>query len=424
MRLRSGGILVCLITLLGAKPLFAQEETLTYHKDIEPIIIKNCVPCHRQGQAAPFTLTSFQDVYKRADFIKHAVETRYMPPWFADPEFRSFKNERILSKEDISRISQWVDQGKKRGKPAEHPELEELAASYPEPDLVVPMNRPFTIPGDNAEHFRIFVMPTELEEEVYVKGIDYIPGNRRYTHHSRMMIDTTNIIREDDGIEIGEQSVFESSDIRLYDYFYHGWVPGNFPVMYPDGIAKRLPPSSDLIMNVHYSPTPVEETDNAKVAFYLSNEKPDRVAKTYILKEDDISNGPLTISAGEKKTFYLRSPTLKQDISLISLLPHMHMLGKTFRAFVITPDSDVIPLLKIDDWDFNWQMTYQFHNLLRIPAGSVIYAEATYDNTEENPRNPNYPPLDVGYGWGTNDEMFELILQYVPYREGDEDIEL
>ncbi|MFA0962149.1 hypothetical protein AB9P05_10100 [Roseivirga sp. BDSF3-8] len=424
MQIKISGILTCLTLLTASLSAVAQEEALTYHKDIEPIIIKNCVPCHRQGQAAPFPLTSFQDVIKRADFIKHAVETRYMPPWFADPEFRSFKNERILNQEDIDKISAWVAQGKKRGTPVDRPALDNLAESYPEPDLVVPMNKPFTIPGDNQEHFRVFVMPTDLEKEVYVKGIDYLPGNRRYTHHSRMMIDTTNTIREDDGIEIGEESVFENSTITLYDYFYHGWVPGNFPVMYPEGIAKKLPAGSDLVMNVHYSPTPVDETDNARVAFYLSDEKPERFAKTYILKESDITNGPLIIPAGSKQTFYMRSPVIRKDISLINLLPHMHLLGKSFRAFAITPDSEVIPLLKIDDWDFNWQMTYQFHKMLRIPKGSVIYAEATFDNTEENPRNPSYPPVDVGYGWGTKDEMFELIMQYVPYQEGDEDIEL
>ena len=125
-------MLACLFLLCGMIPSFAQEEeVLTYHQDIEPIIVKNCVPCHRQGQAAPFTLTSFQDVYKRADFIKHATETRYMPPWFADPEFRSFKNERILSQEDIDKIGKWVAQGKKRGKPTDQPELENLTASYP-----------------------------------------------------------------------------------------------------------------------------------------------------------------------------------------------------------------------------------------------------------------------------------------------------
>ena len=140
------------------------------------------------------------------------------------------------------------------------------------------------------------------------------------------------------------------------------------------------------------------------------------------LRENDISNQPFFIPADSQPTFYI-SYKVEKDISLISVMPHMHFLGKSFAALASTPDGETIPLIKIENWDFNWQSTYLYKNLLKIPAGSVILVAATYDNTQTNNANPHNPPKDISYGWNSTDEMCNLIIYYVDYTEGDEKIE-
>lgn len=397
----------------------AQRE-LTYYQDIQPITKKNCVPCHHKGGVAPFSLETYEDVAHRADFIQMVTESRYMPPWFADPGFSHFSNEKRLSDLDIQTITTWIANGKKRGKTV--PLATTIASSNNlEPDLVLRMNQPFQIPGDGSEQFRIFVIPTHTQEELYIRGIEFRPQNLQRAHHARLMIDTTQLLRPDDGIVVGDTlTAFSRLQVQLADYFLYGWVPGNFLSLYPDGIGKRLPKGSDIILNMHYSPSSKPETDQSQIKLYLTKEKPKRLVKTFILDEHWVTNQPFQIPANQVVRFYMRSPLIPVDISLINVLPHMHLLGKSFKAYAITPQGEIINLIKIDDWNFNWQMTYQFEHLIKLPKGSVVYAEAVYDNTAANLRNPHFPPQDVTYGWGTFNEMMNLIFEYLEYEPGDE----
>lgn len=180
--------------------------------------------------------------------------------------------------------------------------------------------------------------------------------------------------------------------------------------------------NSNLIMYLHYSPSATTQTDQSEIHLYFAKKPVERKVKSLILHEQHITNPPFLIRANEKSTFYISTKPLEEDISAISILPHMHFLGKTFKAFAITPEGDLVPFIKIDNWDFNWQMTYQFETLLRVPKGSVILAEASYDNTEENPLNPFKPARDVTFGWNTTSEMMEMVIYYVSYQPGDEKI--
>ncbi len=404
--------------------LLLSQETVNYYEHIQPLLESKCVACHRVGEAAPFSLETYEDVERRADFIQMVTESRYMPPWFADTTFNTFRNQRILSEKEIQLIAAWVENGKKKGKaPKKTQPLEKM--EYPKPDMVFEMNQPFTIPGNGKEQFRIFVIPTNTEEERYVQGIDFRPGNLKLAHHSRLMIDTTQLLRPDDGTMAGDTATqFTRLNVKLADYFWHGWVPGNFLTLYPEGVGKRLPKGSDIILNMHYSPSTSDATDQSKILVYLTKEKPRRLVKTFILDENWVTNQPFRIFADQKIKFYMRSPPVPNDISLISVLPHMHLLGKSFKAYAITPQGEIINLIHIEDWNFNWQMTYQFERLIKLPKGSVVYAEAVYDNTRDNPRNPNFPPKDVTYGWGTTNEMMNLIFEYLDYEKGDENLDL
>jgi hypothetical protein len=400
-------------------------QKVCFMADIQPIIQKKCTPCHHADGSAPFSLTSYEDCLKRRNFIKTVTETRYMPPWFADTSFSHFKNERILTQNEIEKISLWA-KGKKEEKSAKNqtwlPFIEDAKWDKNRPKIVIPFNKPFLIPNNNQEQFRVFVLPTNADKTLYIKGIEFLPDAKKLAHHNRVMIDTTRLLRKDDGIEVGASSEFERLKVPLADQFWHGWVPGRGAIFYPKGIAKILPKNADLVINMHYAPSSREISDQSKLILYpvLENEKIDRIAQTFVMTETDIVNEPFEIAADTIVKFYMRSPMIPYDLSLLSVLPHGHLLLKNFKCYAITPDGDLLPMFNIPKWDFNWQMNYQFKHFTKLPKGSVVFAEAEYDNTQKNPKNPFSPSQKITYGWGTKNEMMNVIFEYVPYRVGDE----
>jgi hypothetical protein len=400
------------------------SQNVDFQRDIMPIIQKNCTPCHHKGGAAPFTLSSYKDLSKRKDFIKIVTETRYMPPWYADVSFQSYHNERFLSESDIKKIAAWADSNvsETQYSDLQWSSIETTTRVNHSSSIEIPLNQPFTIPSTNQEQFRVFVLPTNTKEPIFIKGIDFIPGYKPLAHHNRIMIDTTRKLRADDGIEVGASSEFSKQHIKLADEFWYGWVPGKQAIFYPKGMARRLPANADLVINMHYAPSSREIKDNSRVILYPVNQQDTitRLVQTYVMDESTVVNEPFEIAADTVIKFYMKSPIIPYDISLLSVLPHLHKLGKNFKAYAITSNGDLIPLIKINDWNFNWQMNYQFKNLLKIPSGSIIFAEAEFDNTSKNPKNPFFPPQKIQYGWGTNNEMFNLIMEFVVYKKGDE----
>ena len=395
------------------------SDTITYYQHIKPIIDEHCTGCHRTGQTAPFSLESYEDVKKRASMVEMVVESKYMPPWHADTLFRTFHNQRALSASSLNKILAWIKSGAPAGLPQKKGGVNGF--NWPSPDKIVAFQKPFIIPGDNEEQYRFFVIPVDNPAPIYLRGVGFVPKNKTLAHHSRIMIDTTKRIRPFDAASVWQAGPqLEKMNIPLANSFWTGWVPGNFPLFYPDGVAKVLPANADLVVNMHYAPSAKEETDQSEIHLYYAKGKPRRIIETLVFDETWVTNKPFEFQPDTVITFYMRSPVLPVDLSLLSVLPHMHLLGKSFKSFAITPDGDMIPLIHIPEWDFNWQQTYQFNNLLKIPRGSVIYAEATFDNTKNNPKNPYFPPAKVRYGWGTKDEMMNLIFEYLLYEPGDE----
>lgn len=405
--------------------VFAQKLTeINFYDNIAPIIHKNCTPCHQPNKSAPFSLIKYEDVAKRAKFIGRVTQARYMPPFPADRKFQSYLNERSLTVGEIATIKLWIEGGMKEGSSpsAENNNLQVSNSQETKPDLVLKMNKPYPISGENLEDFRFFSLPSHALKDEYIEAIGFTAGNKKIVHHSRLMVDTTNNMRGIDGLSETDPKVYEFQKIPLKDEFLYGWVPGNDKISFPKGTGIKLNANSDFLLNMHYAPSPVPDTDQSEIMLYFAKQKVEREVRNITLRENDISNKPFLIKAGEKATFFI-SKKIDKSISLISVLPHMHLIGKSFRAFAITPYGEVVNLVKIDNWEFNWQMTYQFKKLLKVPAGSTFIVEGTYDNTIENPENPYNPPKDIGYGWGTKDEMFNLVLYYLDYKEGDENIE-
>lgn len=383
----------------------------TYFKEIAPIINENCVECHRPGGLGPFSLTDFEAVKSKIKTIIAVTKSGYMPPWQADPYFRSFKNERFLDSTAIELIEKWYLTGTKKGRRKDLSITQNISRQKRTADLILPMNKAYVLSDKSIEDYRFFNLPTNLPKDTYLKSVEFIPGNKRVVHHSRIMIDTTNQIRGIDGLSEYDPKALEYQKHPLADEFLYGWVPGNLPVSYPSGTGKKIFKNSDLILNIHYAPTSKIETDSSLIKLYFANEKVENEIKVLTIREGDISNQPFFIPANSKPTFYV-SYNLKQSVNMVSVMPHMHFIGDSFKALAVTPSGDAIPIIKIDKWDFNWQSTYLFEKPQFLPKGTIILITATYDNTSSNPKNPNIPPKDIGYGWGSTDEMMNFIIYY------------
>jgi mono/diheme cytochrome c family protein len=416
------------------------QQAVTYQQHIAPILQKNCVTCHRAGGIGPFVLDNYTDVAKRSEFIAKVTQIRYMPPFPADRGFQHYANERGLSDDEIALIQQWVAQGAVEGQGAKAVARQKASgkrkgvfssesdsrgvggSEQRKPDLVLRMQRPFAVPNTGEEEYRYFHVPTGLKEDVMVEAIAFVAGNRKIVHHSRIMVDTSGKMASIDGLRGDSPDLVPFQKIPMADEFLYGWVPGNDRIQFPAGTGKRLKANANLIFYMHYSPSGIVQTDQSEIHLYFAKKPVEREIRSIILHEKYITNPPFLIPANQKATFYMSYGPLDEDISAISVLPHAHWLGKTFKVFGITPGGDLAPFVKIDNWDFNWQMTYQFDKLLHVPKGSVVLAEAQYDNTDQNPLNPFKPIRDVGFGWSTTSEMMEAVIYYVLYKEGDENV--
>lgn len=426
MNLNLFNVSLIALMVLFQNSIFGQEK-INFETNIKPILTKHCVNCHQNGGIAPFALDNWADVDARAIMIGAVTTSKYMPPWRADTSFQHYKNENYLSKTEIELIQQWIQNDQPRGiveRRKEKGSQQNKVKKKQGTEIQIGFNRAFVIKGENKEEFRFFHMPSKIKENGYIQSIEFVPGNKKQVHHSRIMIDTTQSISGIDGLSEEDSSILKYQTKPLADPFLFGWVPGNDKIIFPKGIGKKIYANSDFILNVHYVPSPIQVVDSSSIIIQLSDEPIEREAQTLTLTENNISNQPFIIYPNKKSTFYMRSPVLQDSISLISIMPHMHLLGKSFKSYAITPDGNVLPLVHVPSWDFNWQTTYQFTKFTLLPKGSVIYAEATYDNTNENSLNPYKPARTVGYGWGSKDEMMNLILYYVKYRQGDELIDL
>ncbi len=414
--LRKMRTLYCWLILIGIKST-GLAQAPTFLTDVQPIIMRNCAtPCHHTGGVGPFRLLTYDDVAKRGKFIAKVTQSRYMPPFPADRQFQHYTNERGLSEAEIETIQAWVRGGMKKGETApaaSHPkETAAVSVTARQPDLVFRM-KPYLVRGDGQEDFRYFHVPMNLTRDIWVEAIEFVPGNRKLVHHSRLMVDSTGTMSAINGIAEADPKLREFQRTPLADEFLYGWVPGNDRVTFPAGAAKRIRAGSDLILNIHYAPSAKEETDQSEVRLYLARQPVDRVVRTLSLTENDVTNQPFRLAANTKPVFYMKFGPLPDSIRLLSVMPHMHRLGQSVKAFAITPDGDAINLIQIPAWDYNWQLTYFFRQALTLPKGTVILAEAQYDNTDQNPFNPHRPARTVGYGWNSTDEMMNLVFYYI-----------
>jgi Copper type II ascorbate-dependent monooxygenase, C-terminal domain len=392
----------------------------SYCKDVAPILQKHCLDCHRKGQVAPFSLETYEQARKRASDISSVVEDRVMPPWKAVPHFGlTLRGDRSLSSAEIAIITQWADADAPEGNPADLPPPRQFPDGWSlgTPDLVLDTGTDFAVPASGEDVYRCFVVPTDLPDDVYVSGIIYRPGNRRVVHHILSYVDTSGEGKKKDALDAAPgYPCFSGPGVDSIGDM-GGWVPGIEPTRLPDGFGKALPRKADIIVQIHYHPSGKPETDRTQVGLYFAK-KP--VKRT--LQRAGAWNPELVLPTDGPNPSHIEaraSWTIPVDIVAFACAPHMHLLGRDMQISVRFPDGHRQDLLKVDDWDFNWQFAYRFLAPMILPKGTVLEVVAHYDNTADNPRNLNKPPKVVRWGEATTDEM---CIGFIMIAKKDQDL--
>ena len=419
-------VLLLVVGALVRLSAVAAEQEYTWSRDVARIVYSKCTPCHRGGEIAPMPLTTYQEVRDVALSIKHEVEDRHMPPWPPEHGIGSFLGVRSLSADEYTTLLTWIDQGAPPGdlSQAPPPPTFPTGSQLGTPDLVLRMDSQWRIEGNNKDVYRFFVLPTGLLQDRDIAAIEFRPGNASVVHHVLYFVDTTGTARQRDAQDplpgyagFGDPG-FTSVTSLL------GWVPGAQQRFYPPMMGARLYKGSDLVIQVHYAPSPVEQFDQSSVNIFFQRSSDVRLINESSISPRQLPNGvSFAIPANTIREFKGTLP-VPIDVSLIGVAPHMHLLGKSAHAYAVTPTSDTIQLIKIRSWDFHWQGGYAFANPVKVPRGSTLHYSASFDNTPNNKNNPNTPPKLVRWGEGTTDEMFLCYFHWLPYRVGDESIDM
>lgn len=411
--------------------LHSHAQHANWAEHIAPIIHKNCSPCHHQGEAAPFSMVTYEEVAKRASFIKRVTESRYMPPWKPDPHYVSFSNERRLTDEEIALLGDWAEHGMPRGKEKDNKSTFVPGTQYNrKPDLVLKMQEPFRLKGDNVERFIVYKIPFDLPDSVSVEAIEFTTNNKKVIHHANYEIDDVpeaaiyNTVDYVDNTESHLDYLEHFVNYRKRMRFFGGWIPGSSYESYPEDMGWVMPKRGVVLMTVHYAPLGKDEEVVNGVQFFFRKTPVKRRIKATSYGSGGKGEKEITpffyIPAGVVKDFKV-SVKLEETQSALYVWPHMHLLGKVFKAYGVTPGNDTIRLVSIPEWDFNWQEIYWFPKMVKLPKGTIITIEGRYDNTINNPQNPSFPPQLVYGAMKTKDEMMTMVIVTVPYEEGDEE---
>lgn len=418
----------CFLSILFYSVLFSTVVAQpTFSKDIAPLIYDNCGICHRPGEIGPMPLTNYEEVKSWGSMIEYVTAIKYMPPWPPEKSYSTLLEERGLTDSEIQLIADWVDGGMLEGEPSLAPPFPVFptGSQVGEPDLVLSFAESYVHGGDNRDQYQIFVLPTGLTEDKIVKAIELRPGNSKIVHHAIIGLDVSGQARIKDAqtSEYGYPS-FGAFGVEPEE-LYAGYVPGTKARKYPLGIGSPIYADSDLLLQMHYAPVSAEERDSTTVNIFFA--QPEETIGRHVKHEvmlplpTTLMNGPFYMLPGEVKTFH-GIWTVPNKISILGITPHMHLLGQDWEVYAVSPGGDTTNLIKIPEWNFNWQGTYFFDRFQVLEPGTTVHAFATYDNSADNPLNPNYPPAFVTWGEGTRDEMYFLPLSYVDYQPGDEDI--
>ncbi len=394
----------------------ASASPPTWAGEVAALVYDHCVTCHRPGGSAPFSLLGYDDAARRAGKIAEMTERRIMPPWLPDPDVGDFAGDRRLAPGPIDVFRRWAAAGAPLGNAAAAPEPPRFSSAWSlgEPDLVVEFPAD-TVAAEGRDLYRNLVVRFPLQESRWVRALDLRPGNERVVHHARMMVDSTASSRElalEDAAEALEV-MHVSGEAHDPPGFFLGWTPGKVPDAGRQDLAWRIDPGTDLVLQAHLRPSGRPEVIRPRAGFYFADSPPTRTPALVILRSVAIDIRP-----GDSAFVAEDAYRLPVEVEVLSIYPHAHYVGTRLEAWAAPPSGRRRDLIRISDWDFNWQDAYRYARPVRLPAGSILTMHYVYDNSAGNPRNPFDPPRRIGYGLASTDEMAELIVQVLPTEPG------
>ncbi|MEJ7617856.1 MAG: tetratricopeptide repeat protein [Pyrinomonadaceae bacterium] len=384
-------------------------------------MFQNCAVCHHAGGAGPFSLLSYQYVRKRAEQVVAVTKSRYMPPWLPEPGRGEFADERRLSDEQIELIRRWIAEGAIEGAASDLPPAPKFNEGWQlgQPDLIVKMEGAYTLPAGGTDVFRNFVIPIPAATTRYVRAVEILPGNKKIVHHANLLIDRTRSSRrldaQDPGPGFGGMEVALASESFDPDSHFLFWKPGTVPWVEPGGMAWRLEPGTDLVLNMHLQPSGKPELIQPTIGLYFTDQPPTLYPMLLQLEHD----GALDIPAGMNGFVITDEFTLPLDVDVLGVYPHAHYLGKDLQGTATLPDGTKKWLIHIRRWDLSWQAVYRYAEPMFLPKGTVISMRYIYDNSAGNERNPHHPPQRVVAGNKSSDEMGHFWMQVLPRARGD-----
>jgi hypothetical protein len=384
------------------------KQPPTFYKDVLPILQAHCQECHRPGEIAPMALLTYQQTRPWAKSIKTNVLSGKMPPWPADPHFGKFANDRSLSRPELDTLSAWADSGAPAGKASDAPPPRAFVAGWniPQPDVVLKMPEAFGIPAKGTIEYQYVIVPSGFTEDKWVQAVEVRPSNRAVVHHAVVFVREPNsrwLAGAKTGIAFAPE--VSSPQERLINTGGGGsdilttYTPGMVPDNWGAGQAKLIKAGSDLVFQIHYTADGAAGTDQASIGLVFAKEPP----KQKIVSVS-AANRMFKIPAGDADYSAQATFTVRAPMTLVNLFPHLHLRGKAFQYDVIYPDGRTDTILKVDKWSLNWQLSYTLAEPLALPAGTRIRATAWWDNSANNPANPD-PGAEVSWGEQSWEEM-------------------
>jgi len=373
--------------------------SITFSKHIAPIFNNHCMRCHREGEIAPFNLTSYEDVVGWEDTIMEVIEEERMPPWFANPKHGEFSNDPRLSPEQKDMIFTWIENGMPQGDPTDLPPPPKFTEGWQisEPDQIIRMPEAFSVPAEGTVDYQHYVIDPEWTEDKYIVATEARPQNRSVVHHILLYVIPPGK-RADDTREI-----------------LAGYAPGAIPLTTPDGVAIKIKAGSKLLFEMHYTPNGYAQKDQSCVGLCFAKQ-PLRIKRELKGTAAAVPSRSLIIKAKQAgQKFECDSRQSKRKVALISMTPHMHLRGKAFRYDLIDAKTDTVieTLLDVPAYDFNWQLKYILKQPKVIRPGQFIRCTAVFDNSVNNLSNPD-PSVEVRWGRQSEDEMMIGFMEYLP----------
>jgi thiol-disulfide isomerase/thioredoxin len=398
-----------------AKETVAHGETVTYSKQVSRIIQKNCQECHRAGEAAPFKLMNCADATAWSEAIREAVTDKRMPPWYACAQDKGkFKNDRSLSDEDRAALLTWVDQGCVEGNPADLPPARPFLEGWTlgKPDEIFTMSEAFPVPAvapKGGVPYQYFFVGEPFKEDKWVQGIEAIPSVRGVVHHILVFVKPPTKKTPRPGASPIEQ-VFTDFDFRNPDgfgeMFLGGYAPGTVPFTHGPGYGKKIAKGSQLVFELHYTPNGTACMDRSSIGLIYCKEPPKHAVRTRTVMTERFIIPPLVDDHKVEVT-----TTFDRPVVVLAVGPHMHLRGKSFAFDMTASDGKKEQMLTVPNYDFNWQIFYEYTEPRRLPKGSQIHCVAHFDNSRGNPNNPN-PWQPVMFGLQTWEEMMVGFVDY------------